>query len=63
LHKEQAGDGAKGKEVLKFFDWAYKNGGKVAAELDYVPLPDSVTKLVEDSWKSNVKDSSGKALW
>ncbi|MBW9336342.1 MULTISPECIES: phosphate ABC transporter substrate-binding protein PstS [Herbaspirillum] len=63
LHKEQAGDGAKGREVLKFFDWAYKNGGKVAAELDYVPLPDSVTKLVEDSWKSNVKDSSGKALW
>ena len=63
LHKEQAGDGGKGKEVLKFFDWAYKNGAKSASELDYVPLPASVTKLVEDSWKANLKDSSGKALW
>jgi phosphate transport system substrate-binding protein len=63
LHKEQAGDGGKGKEVLKFFDWAYKNGAKSASELDYVPLPASVTKLVEDSWKANLKDSSGKAIW
>jgi hypothetical protein len=29
MHKEQAGDGAKGKEVLKFFDWAYKNGARL----------------------------------
>ena len=39
-------------EALKFFDWAYKNGGKMAADLDYVPLPDSVVKVVKDSWKS-----------
>ena len=39
-------------EALKFFDWAYKNGGKMAADLDYVPLPDSVVKIVKDSWKS-----------
>jgi phosphate transport system substrate-binding protein len=62
MHKSQA-DAAKGKEVLKFFDWAYKNGGAAAAELDYVPLPASVTKLVEDSWKANLKDASGKAVW
>ena len=31
-------------EVLKFFDWAYKNGDKLAPELDYVPLPDSVVE-------------------
>ena len=37
---------------MKFFDWAYKNGGKMAADLDYVPLPDSVVKIVKDSWKS-----------
>jgi phosphate transport system substrate-binding protein len=62
MHKVQA-DPAKGKEVLKFFDWAYKNGGPAAAELDYVPMPASVTKLVQDAWKANLKDGSGKAIW
>jgi phosphate transport system substrate-binding protein len=62
VHKSQA-DGVKGKEVLKFFDWAYKNGDAAAAELDYVPMPDAVTKLVQDAWRANVKDAAGKALW
>ncbi|NRR28830.1 phosphate ABC transporter substrate-binding protein PstS [Oxalobacteraceae bacterium] len=62
MHKVQA-DAAKGKEVLKFFDWAYKNGGAAATELDYVPLPASVIKLVQDSWKANLKDASGKAIY
>ncbi|OON63457.1 phosphate ABC transporter substrate-binding protein PstS [Massilia sp. KIM] len=62
VHKSQA-DGVKGKEVLKFFDWAYKNGDAAAAELDYVPMPDGVTKLVYDAWRANVKDASGKAIW
>jgi phosphate transport system substrate-binding protein len=62
VHKAQA-DAAKGKEVLKFFDWAYKNGDAAAAELDYVPMPDAVTKLVQDAWKANVKDAGGKAIW
>jgi phosphate transport system substrate-binding protein len=62
MHKQQA-DAAKGKEVVKFFDWAFKNGGTAAAELDYVPLPTSVVKLVQDSWKANLKDASGKAIY
>ncbi|MDQ9170902.1 phosphate ABC transporter substrate-binding protein PstS [Oxalobacteraceae bacterium R-40] len=62
MHKNQA-DAAKGKEVLKFFDWAYKNGGKMASELDYVAMPPAVVKLVQDSWKAQLKDSSGKAIW
>jgi phosphate transport system substrate-binding protein len=62
MHKTQA-DPAKGKEVLKFFDWAYKNGAAAATELDYVPLPASVTGLVQDAWKANLKDASGKAIW
>jgi phosphate transport system substrate-binding protein len=62
VYKAQA-DAAKGKEVLKFFDYAFKNGDAAATELDYVPLPDSVTKLVQDAWKANVKDASGKAIW
>lgn len=61
MHKVQA-DPAKGKEVVKFFDWAYKNGGAMALELDYVPMPSSVVKLVQGAWQSELKDSSGKGL-
>lgn len=35
-------------EVLKFFDWAFKNGKELALELDYVPLPDSLTKSIRE---------------
>jgi phosphate transport system substrate-binding protein len=42
-------------EALKFFDWAYKNGGKMAAELDYVPLPEGLIKQVRATWKSEIK--------
>jgi phosphate transport system substrate-binding protein len=62
VHKAQE-DAAKGKEVLKFFDYAFKSGDAAATELDYVPLPDAVTKLVQDAWKTNMKDASGKAIW
>lgn len=50
------------REVLKFFDWAYKNGDKLALELDYVPMPESMVKQVSTAW-ATVKDSSGKAIW
>lgn len=53
----------KAKEVLKFFDWSYKNGGEAAMSLDYVPMPDSVVKMVEDSWHTEIKDASGNAIW
>ncbi|GGC05261.1 phosphate-binding protein PstS [Oxalicibacterium flavum] len=62
VHKQQA-SAERGKEVLKFFDWAYKNGGEAASELDYVAMPAPVVKLVQDAWKANVKDASGKAVW
>lgn len=52
-----------GTEVLKFFDWAYKNGAKMAEELDYVPMPDAVATLVRNLWSTNVKDSTGKSLY
>jgi phosphate transport system substrate-binding protein len=41
--------------ALKFFDWAYKNGGKMAAELDYVPLPDALISQVRATWKSQIQ--------
>jgi phosphate transport system substrate-binding protein len=62
MHKSQA-DAAKGKEVLKFFDWAYTNGGAAAAELDYVPMPASVVGLVQRAWKAQLKDTAGKAIY
>jgi phosphate transport system substrate-binding protein len=50
-------------EVLKFFNWAFSNGDKLALELDYVPMPDTVVKQVQSAWTTAVKDSAGKALW
>jgi phosphate transport system substrate-binding protein len=62
VHKQQP-DAAKGKEMLKFFDYAFRNGDAAATELDYVPMPESVTRLVEAAWKNNLKDTSGKSVW
>jgi phosphate transport system substrate-binding protein len=52
-----------GKEVLKFFDWAYDKGDKLASDLDYVPLPENVVKLIRAAWKTQLKDAAGKAVW
>ena len=48
--------------TLKFFDWAYASGDKMAAELDYVPMPDSVKTLVHKLWADNIKDAAGKTV-
>jgi phosphate transport system substrate-binding protein len=50
-------------EVLKFFDWSFRNGQTMAAELDYVPLPDTIVTIVEDAWKKQIVDGAGKAVW
>lgn len=49
-------------EVLNFFNWAYKNGDKLASDLDYVPLPDNVVGLIQAAWAKEIKDASGKSL-
>src|SRR5438874_4485126 len=52
------------KEVLKFFDWAYSaDGDKLAESLDYVPLPENVTAQIRGTWKSQIRDTSGKTLY
>ncbi|MFA6311153.1 MAG: phosphate ABC transporter substrate-binding protein PstS [Sterolibacterium sp.] len=61
MHKVQDKP-AQGAEVLKFFDWAFKNGGKMADDLDYVALPDSLVKLIRTAWGNNIKDSAGKPV-
>ncbi len=50
-------------EVMKFFDWAFRNGQAMATELEYVPLPEPLVRQIADAWKAQVKDSSGKAIW
>lgn len=62
VYKQQQ-DATKGAEVLKFFDWAYKNGDKLTTGLDYASLPQSVISQIQTAWKTNVKDSSGKSLY
>lgn len=62
MHAAQA-DADKAKAVLAFFDWSYKNGGQMASELDYVPMPEAVVAQVQQAWKNLIKDGSGKAIW
>ncbi len=52
---------ANAAEVLKFFGWAYKNGDKIAADLDYVPMPKPVIAAIEKSW-GEIKDTAGKPV-
>ena len=47
--------------VLKFFDWAYKNGDQHATGLDYVPMPDDVEAVIVQSW-GNIQDNSGNPI-
>jgi phosphate transport system substrate-binding protein len=62
MHKQQA-DALTGRAILKFFDWSYKNGSKMSEELEYVHLPPSVIKLVQDSWKAQLKGPDGQSIW
>ena len=61
MHKVQDKP-AQAAEVLKFFDWSFRNGGKMADELDYVALPESLQKLIRTAW-SQLKDASGKPVY
>jgi phosphate transport system substrate-binding protein len=61
MHKQQA-TAEKAKEVLSFFDWAYRNGGALAEQLNYVAMPTNVVGMVEQSWKQIV-GSDGKPVW
>jgi phosphate transport system substrate-binding protein len=62
LVPKQPQDPAAATEALKFFAWAYAKGGKMAEELDYVPMPQKVVGEIEAMWAKEIKDSSGKPL-
>lgn len=52
-----------GEAVLKFIDWSYKNGEKIAESMDYVPMPAKVADMIRSAWKAEIKDTNGKNVW
>jgi phosphate transport system substrate-binding protein len=62
IHK-QPKDPAAAAEALKFFAWAYAKGGKMAEDLDYVPMPAKVVDEIQKMWATQIKDASGKPLY
>jgi phosphate transport system substrate-binding protein len=62
IHK-QVSDAAAAQEALKFFAWAYANGGKMAEELDYIPMPAKVVTAIQKVWASEIKDKDGKPIY
>ena len=62
LIPKQPQDPAAATSALKFFAWAYAKGGKMAEELDYVPMPQKVVGQIQAMWSKEIKDSSGKPL-
>jgi phosphate transport system substrate-binding protein len=47
--------------TLKFFEWALMQGDKTAADLDYVPMPDTSKAAIRKAW-GDIKDASGKSV-
>jgi len=62
LVPKQPKDAVAAGEALKFFDWAFRKGDKLAEDLDYIPMPESVVKAVEASW-GQIVDGSGKPVF
>jgi phosphate transport system substrate-binding protein len=54
MHKDPT-DKAASAEAIKFFKWSFEKGGKAAEELDYIPMPEPVVKLIEKTWSSDIK--------
>jgi phosphate transport system substrate-binding protein len=63
LMPKQPSDVAAAAAALKFFDWAYAKGGKMAEELDYVPMPAKVVAAVHRLWAAQIKDPTGKSIY
>ena len=62
IHKQPSDPAAAGA-ALRFFNWAYTKGGKMAEELDYVPMPAKAVSAVQRLWAAQIKDASGKPLF
>jgi phosphate transport system substrate-binding protein len=54
MHKDSS-DKAASTEAVKFFKFAFEKGDKMAEELDYIPMPEPVVKLIEKTWSADIK--------
>jgi phosphate transport system substrate-binding protein len=61
IYKEQK-DPKIARSMLDFFDWCYRHGADTARTLYYVPLPLTVTELVESMWAADIR-SGGQPVW
>ena len=56
-------DATRSAAVMKFFDWAYRDGGKLATGLQYVTLPQAVQDAVRGRWKDSIKGPDGAPIF
>jgi phosphate transport system substrate-binding protein len=61
MRKDAAG--AQNLKVLKFLDWALRDGQAQAIALDYIPLPEAVVMQIENAWIKQLKYQNGDAVW
>jgi phosphate transport system substrate-binding protein len=61
MHK-RPDDPAAAAQALKFFAWAFAKGGKMAEELDYVPMPATVVSTIRRMWATEIKDAAGQPI-
>ena len=55
LMRREPADKANSAEAVKFFKYAFENGDKMAEDLDYIPMPDPVVKLIEKTWSADIR--------
>lgn len=51
------------RNVMRFFDWAYKNGDALAADLGYIPMPQNVKDVVREAWAREIRGPNGEQVW
>ena len=61
IYKEQDKND-EARELLRFLDWCYKYGDNMAIDLNYVPIPDNVVRMVQELWSKEV-EYQGQKLW
>jgi phosphate transport system substrate-binding protein len=51
------------RNTMRFFDWAFRNGGQIASSLEYIPLPVSAHGLIRAAWARSVRTPDGGPIW
>jgi phosphate transport system substrate-binding protein len=56
-------DATRSLNVMRFFNWAYGNGGQIATQLDYIPLPQPVIERVRVAWREQIRGPNGQPVF